>query len=179
MLDTDNHEGLPPLEVTNITTDCFIAPTQVVVTEFRKFWDQYGLHLDITPEGARLQIHQVMHLYGPMFFDGSRKPPFSKVTLTLDSDNHYTRGSGARRTIDVNDFVLLRLTETGQRRIKDFFPHNSPFKTYDDLTSMQFHTMAHFFGPETYPGDATQHILNNRIYIPKAYNLSPEKRSYL
>jgi hypothetical protein len=177
MLENRAENPPPSFEEANINNNCYVHLTSAGVRQYERYHAQFAWagvtprDIDMTSDGGIFQIHELMHLFGSVFVDDLKESPFRHNQVTLDLDDGFSLGnepSRGKRTISVNDFILVELTENAQEIVKKRFPIPI-FNTIGPLTEMQFHTAAHLFGDDMYNGSNKLPFKRNAIYIPNAF----------
>lgn len=123
----------------------------------------------MTPREAKFLIWELMNMFGPAFFDGQRELPFYKVEMELedDWDSHLRKRRASTQVIDINDFLFAKLTDDGETILRKAVSNPLIFRRFDGLIEMQFHTLAHIFGPELDIIASLQPLEDLQIYLPK------------
>jgi hypothetical protein len=169
MIGAEQQLLVPPGDTVNVNNYCYVEPNQVIIDTHSEYWRQYDVNpppLTVNSKGVRFYIYELMHLYGPLFREGFQHPPFHTVTLALNKLSWSSEAEDTR-SIQITDFLYMRLTEQGAERVKRVFANRFASRNVGDLTTMQFHTIAYLFGPDCHMGADFQHIKDNTLYLPK------------
>jgi len=154
----------------NINNYCLVNSSNEVsgiyLDHYSKFIPNMG-RLPMAEGRMKLQIHELMNIYGIFFGGESIRHPFKTVTLFTDSAVKVNGGGPTLKTIEVTDFVYLRLTNDGVNTVRERFPERAASRVSGDLTSMQFGTVAYLFGPRLYNGSMVQEIVDNQLLISR------------
>ena len=162
---------LPNLQAVNINDNCRVQLTKAGLAQYREEYAQYGIEspeLDITEDGARFQLWQLMHTFGPLLYNGSTRLPFNGNTLSIERDRVQTHPEGEKRTVNINDSVYVFITPEGKRMYNEAYRQQAPrLKTVGALTEIQLHEVANIFGPSLYNG-STSLPIDTTLYLRPA-----------
>lgn len=157
----------------NINNSCFIEAREDALDFLRRHWadrgvvtDAFARHfLDTTPLGIRQSIWQLMNVFWPLFYEGFENSPFQSVTMQLDPSPKISK-EHSLKTVSINDFIYMRLTADGSKRVSYTYPQRGASRTPFEMISLPFHAAIFIFGPECYMGNPVQHIVKNTLYLP-------------
>lgn len=152
----------PNLQKANINDFCVVRLTPEGREILEKHQQAQGLPAVKSREssdGTRIQLNQLMNIFGDVMFVGSRMQPFESTELVLEPGDPSFQKSATPIKLNTNDPIFVELSTEGRKKLDEESKADGIRPTTKGhLTELQFHRVANLFGSEMVIGNPNPQV---------------------